>query len=76
MNLQYITDSNGLTTGVFIPIKEWEDIKTKFKDIDQQGMDVPGWHKEIVLKRMELYKKNPDQALDFDEAMDEIEKGL
>lgn len=76
MNLQYITDSNGLTTGVFIPIKEWEDIKTKFKDIDQQGMDVPEWHKEIVRKRMELYKKNPDQALDFDEAMDEIEKGL
>jgi hypothetical protein len=76
MNLQYITDSNGLTTGVFIPIKEWNDIKTKFKEIDKQGEEVPEWHKETVRKRMELYKNNPDQALDFDTAIDEIEKGL
>jgi hypothetical protein len=76
MNLQYITDSNGLTTGVFIPIEEWDDIKTRFKGIDQQGVEVPEWHKGIVRKRMELYKSDPGQALDFDEAMDEIEKGL
>jgi hypothetical protein len=76
MNLQYITDSNGLTTGVFIPIKEWNDIKTKFKDIDKQEVEVPDWHKEIVHKRMDSYKSNPGQALDFDASMDEIEKGL
>jgi hypothetical protein len=76
MNLQYITDSNGLTTGVFIPIKEWNDIKTKFKGIDQQGAEVPEWHKEIVRKRMELYRNNPDHALDFDTALDDIEKDL
>jgi hypothetical protein len=76
MNLQYITDSNGQTTGVFIPIKEWNDLKTKFKDIDQEGLEVPVWHKEIVRKRMELYKNNPDQVLDFDTALDDIEKDL
>lgn len=76
MNLQYITDSNGQTTGVFIPIKEWNDLKTKFKGIDQEGLEVPEWHKEIVRKRMELYKNNPDQALDFDATLDDIEKGL
>jgi hypothetical protein len=76
MNLQYITDSNGQTTGVFIPIKEWNDLKTKFKDIDQEGLEVPEWHKEIVRKRMGLYKNNPDQALDFDAALDDIEKDL
>ncbi len=75
MNLQYITDSNGQTTGVFIPIKEWNDLKTKFKGIDQVD-EVPEWQKEIVRKRMELYKNNPDQALDFDAALDDIEKGL
>jgi hypothetical protein len=26
MSLQYITDGNGLTTGVFIPIQEWNEI--------------------------------------------------
>jgi hypothetical protein len=76
MNLQYITDSNGQTTGVFIPIKEWNDLKDKFRDIDQEGTDVPEWHKEIVRKRMEHYKNDPGQAMDFDTAMDDIEKDL
>lgn len=76
MNLQYITDSNGQTTGVFIPIKEWNDLKTKFKGIDQEGLEVPEWHKEIVRKRMELHKLDPDQPLDFDAAVDDIEKDL
>lgn len=76
MNLQYITDSNGQTTGVFIPIKEWNDLKDKFRDIDQKGTDVPEWHKEIVRKRMELFKNDPGQSMDFDAAMDDIEKDL
>lgn len=45
MNVQYITDSNGQTTDVFIPIKEWNNLKTKFKDINQEGEEVPEWHK-------------------------------
>ncbi len=76
MNLQYITDSNEQTTGVFIPIKEWNDLKNKFKGIEREDADVPEWHKGIVRKRMELYKNNPDQAMDFDAAIDDIEKGL
>jgi hypothetical protein len=74
MNLQYITDINGQTTGVFIPIEEWNDLKNKFKGIESENVDVPEWHKEIVRKRMELYKNDPGQALDFDSAMDDLEK--
>ena len=76
MNLQYITDSNGLPTGVFIPIKEWNDLKTRLKDFDQEGAEIPEWHKEIVRKRIELYKNNIEEAIDFDAALDDIEKGL
>lgn len=76
MNLQYITDSNGQTTGVFIPIQEWNDLKSRFKDIDQEETDIPDWHKEIVRKRMEIYKDDPNQAIDFDAAMDDVEKDL
>jgi hypothetical protein len=76
MNLQYITDSDGQTTGVFIPIKEWDDLKTKLTEVDQVGIEIPEWHKEIVNKRMELYKNNPNIALDFDSVMDDIEKSL
>jgi hypothetical protein len=76
MNLQYITDSNGQTTGVFIPIQEWNYLKSKFREIDEEGSNVPEWHKEIVRKRMELHKNDPTQAMNFDQAMDDIEKDL
>ncbi len=29
MNLQYITDDKGRTTGVYIPIKEWDNLRAK-----------------------------------------------
>lgn len=74
MNLQYITDNTGKTTGVFIPISEWNKLKNKYKDIEQ--MDIPDWQTEESRKRLGDYKKNPDQALDFDKAMDDIDNGL
>jgi hypothetical protein len=76
MNLQYISDSKGKTTGVFIPINEWNALKSKYKDIEQEDINVPEWHKDLVFKRLEDYKKNPGSAMDFDAAMVDIEKEL
>ena len=76
MNLQFISDSTGQTTGVFIPINEWNELKNRFKGIEQEEIDIPEWHKQIVQDRIEEYKKNPKIAIDFDAAMDEIEKEL
>jgi len=76
MNLQFISDSTGQTTGVFIPINEWNQLKDKYKGIEQEVIDVPEWHKEIVRSRLDEYKQDPKIALDFDAAMDEIENGL
>jgi hypothetical protein len=77
MNLQYISDSKGNTTGVYIPINDWESLKDKYKGIDDEIVDdIPLWHKETVLKRLQHYNGNQKQALDFDKVMDEIEKEL
>ena len=76
MNLQFISYSTGKTTGVYIPIKEWNELKDKFKGIEQEEISVPGWHKEIVRERLDHYNKNPEQVIDFDDAMDDIEKTL
>ena len=76
MNLQYISDSTGKTTGVFIPITEWNELKSKYKGIDQEQIDVPSWQMDEVRKRLDDYKNNPKQALDFDAALDDIEKDL
>jgi len=76
MNLQYISDSTGQTTGVFIPIKEWNELRSKYKGIEQNELSIPDWHKEIIDKRMRDYENNPDKVYDFDEAMNDIEKDL
>lgn len=74
MNLQYISDNKGKTTGVFIPISDWNKLKKKFKGIEE--MDIPNWQMEEVRKRLDDYKNNSEGALDFDTAMDDIEKDL
>lgn len=76
MNLQYISDSTGKTTGVFIPISEWNELKAKYKGIDQEQIDIPAWQIQEVRKRLDDYRNNPEQALDFNTAMDDIEKDL
>jgi len=50
--------------------------KTKYKFMEQEETDIPAWQIEAVKKRMEAYNNNPEQALDFDEALDDIEKDL
>jgi hypothetical protein len=71
MNLQFISDSTGKTTGVFIPINEWNELKNKFKGIEKEEVDIPQWHIDTVRERLKDYKRNPEQALDFDTAMDD-----
>jgi hypothetical protein len=72
MNLQYISDNTGKTTGVFIPISEWNELKSKYKDIEE--FDIPEWQIKEVQKRLSEYKNNPKHALDFNAAMDDLER--
>jgi len=76
MSLQYISDGEGKTTGVYIPIDAWNRLKEKYKGLDEEQITIPEWQVKEVRERMEQYKKNPGAALDFDEAMDDIEKDL
>jgi hypothetical protein len=76
MNLQYILDSTGEATGVFIPINEWNELKRKYRGIEQEEKNIPEWHKNLVRERLEDYTRDPDSATDFDSAIDDIEKNL
>lgn len=78
MSLQYISDSNGVPTGVFIPLSEWESVKDKYSGLEEDltNSDIPDWQKKELDKRLEEYKNNPDDVLDFEQAMDDIEKEL
>lgn len=71
MSLQFISD----TTGVYIPIEEWNALKNKYKGLEE-NIEAPDWHQSIVEERVEDYQRNPDNTIDFDDAMNDIEKNL
>lgn len=75
MNLQYISDNKGQTTGVFIPIQDWNQLKKKYDGLvkEEQAFDIPEWHKSIIDQRLTDYKVNPNDVIDFDKACDDIE---
>lgn len=75
MNLQYILDNHGNATGVFIPIEEWQLLKKKYEGLQQEelkSLDIPKWHKKILEERLEDYRKNPDNSMDFEVTMKSV----
>jgi hypothetical protein len=79
MNLQYISDKNGITTSVVIPIQDWEELKSKYTELEKEEnnmLEVPEWHKSIIDQRLADKNDNPDSMIDFNQAMDDIEKEL
>jgi len=50
--------------------------ESKAIPFDQAFQEIDSWQMDIVMERMADYKNNPNQALDFDQSMDEIESEL
>jgi hypothetical protein len=76
MSLQYISDNKGQTTGVFIPIEEWNNLKNKFKGIEAEELDIPSWQLAELDNRVKDYRKNPTQTVDFNQVIEDLEKSL
>lgn len=80
MTLQFIHDNKGNTTGVFIPIEEWQSLKTKYSDLQKEEAEnlteLTYWQKKIIDERLNDYYKNSNDVIDFDKTIDDIEKSL
>lgn len=80
MMLQFIHDTKGNTTGVFIPIDEWQSLKTKYSELQLEeakgSLVLADWQKEIIDVRLNRYYQNTSDSLDFDHTINEIEKEL
>lgn len=80
MTLQFIRDNKGNTTGVFIPIEEWQELKTKYNELVKEEAenvsDLSNWQKQIIDERLNEYYKNPSNVNDFDKTIDDIESTL
>lgn len=80
MTLQFIHDKQGNTTGVFIPIDEWQTLKTKYSDLQDEEVEnrseLTSWQKDILDERLEDYYKNPNDVVDFDTTIANIRKEI
>ncbi|WP_366182816.1 hypothetical protein [Flavobacterium ovatum] len=80
MTLQFIHDKQGNTTGVHIPIEEWQKLKTKYSDLQeeeaQDSSELSSWQKNILNERLEDYYKKPNDIVDFYTTLDKIRKGI
>ena len=77
MNLKYISDNRGKTTGVFIPIQEWEGLKSKFKGLEE--LELGEQSKEEILQglqqaveEMSLVKQGKLKARDAKDLLNEL----
>lgn len=80
MSLQFIQDTKGNTTGVFIPIEEWQalkDINTGLQQKEAENLiEFAPWQKQLIDERLNDYYQNQTDVMDFDKTLDDIEKSL
>lgn len=82
MKLQFIQDNQGNTTGVYIPIEDWQSLKTQYTDFEtrqeetKNEINLAQWQKQVIDERLNDYYKNSNDITDFDATVDDIEKSL
>ncbi|MBD1393083.1 hypothetical protein [Mucilaginibacter glaciei] len=80
MNLQFIHDNKGNTTGVFIPIEEWQTLKEKYAELQTEEavstIELASWQTYIIDQRLADYYTNQTDIEDFDNMLNDIEKSL
>jgi hypothetical protein len=65
MKIQMIQDSKGKATGVFIPIKEWKQLKKQYSDLEDLE------YKEAVIE-LSLIQKGKLKARSAKELLNEL----
>jgi hypothetical protein len=73
MRTQIIQDHNGLPTGVFIPIEDWEKIKKSYPSIEKVNEDLPQWQKDIIDVRLADIN-NPDKFKSIEHLFDVLDE--
>jgi len=75
MRTQIIQDHNGLPTGVFIPIEDWENIKKSYPSIEKVNEDLPQWQKDIIDARL-ADLNNPKKFKSIEHLFDVLDEEL
>ena len=74
MNLQIVQDGSGNNTGVFIPIEDWDLIKSIYPDINNIGNELPQWQKDLIDGRLNAIAKDPKRIKPIEDLFYELNK--
>ena len=73
MSLQIIQDGHGNTTGVYIPIEDWRELKAKYSGLNAEEeageYELAEWQKTILDKRLKDLEENPNDVKDISETL-------
>lgn len=76
MKLQIIQDGDGKSTGVFIPMKDWALIKNEYPDIENTGVELESWEKDLINARLDAIDKNPERLKSGKNLLDEWKRKI
>lgn len=76
MKLQVIQDAKGNHAGVFIPIEDWNRIKSQYPDIEHTDFDLNEYEKDLIDKRLEAIANNPQRLKSGDELLRFLKKDV
>ncbi|MCP9753872.1 addiction module component CHP02574 family protein [Lacihabitans sp. CCS-44] len=74
MIIQEIKNESGEKTGVFIPIREWELIQSKFPDIETLDEDIQKWEKDFIDTRLQSI--SAERLKPIEQLFDELNKRI
>lgn len=77
MSLQYISDSRGQTTGVLIPMQEWEKLKEQYRELEDWESEVSSRDQVLnelreAVSELEQIEKGERQARPAQKLLDEL----
>ena len=76
MKTQVIQDHNGLPTGVFIPIEDWEIIKNEYPNIEATEKELEQWEMDIIDQRLTAVEKNPGKLQAIENLFKELRRKI
>lgn len=76
MKLQVLQDESGKPTGVFVPMSDWDLIKTSYPDIENLDKDIPQWEKDLIDRRLAAVAQNTDAIKPISGLLDELRRKI
>lgn len=74
MKLQVIQDGSGNNAGVFIPMEDWNLIKSAYPDITRLKRELPQWQKDLIDERLEAIATNPKRIKPIEGLFNKLNK--